>query len=323
MRYYGVPVQTKIQANTLLLQGNELSASNIIKAVKKQRRYITLEKETKEYLKACEAKSIVNQTNIKALNDYVINRKTRSLNTTFLANSPVILDGLVLWLDAGVSDSYPAGGTVWRDLASSNNGTLTNGPTFSSGNGGAIVFDGTDDYVNLNTVYNPGTTGNITLDVWGFFTGPFSSYPFEPPTTNLAGVIGQGYFGNYVGYGIGISVQSGNIYSANFQVRSGGNFINSSAVLSINTWFNIVGVLDRTNTNLSYIYLNGILAFSTSCASLIGVNLNPNISEFRIGANTFPFYCGCRVGSGKLYNRALTSSEILQNYNAIKGRFSL
>ena len=59
-----------------------------------------------------------------------------------LTHSPrIITDGLVLCLDAANKQSYPGSGTVWTDLAGSNNGTLTNGPTFSSANGGSIVFD--------------------------------------------------------------------------------------------------------------------------------------------------------------------------------------
>ena len=66
-----------------------------------------------------------------------------------LAHSPrIVTDGLVLALDAGNAKSYPGSGTAWTDLSgNSNNGTLTNGSTYSSVDGGAIVFDGSDDYV--------------------------------------------------------------------------------------------------------------------------------------------------------------------------------
>ena len=67
----------------------------------------------------------------------------------FANNAPIVTDGLVFYVDAGNSNSYPGSGTTWTDLAGSNDGTLTNGPTFDSGNGGSIVFDGTDDYVNF------------------------------------------------------------------------------------------------------------------------------------------------------------------------------
>ena len=68
----------------------------------------------------------------------------------------IVEDGLVLALDAGNTKSYPGSGTTWTDLSGKgNNGTLTNGPTFDSGNGGAIFFDGGNDYV---------TTGNTLTE---------------------------------------------------------------------------------------------------------------------------------------------------------------
>ena len=60
----------------------------------------------------------------------------------------IVSNGLVLCLDAANKRSYPGTGTTWTDLSgNSNNGTLTNGPTFSAGNMGSILFDGTNDYV--------------------------------------------------------------------------------------------------------------------------------------------------------------------------------
>ena len=61
----------------------------------------------------------------------------------------IVTDGLVFAVDAANKKSYPGSGTTWTDLAGSNDGTLTNGPTFDSGDGGSIVFDGTDDYVEF------------------------------------------------------------------------------------------------------------------------------------------------------------------------------
>ena len=66
----------------------------------------------------------------------------------------IVTNGLVLYLDAANKKSYPGSGTTWTDLSGNNNtGTLTNGPTFDSNNGGSIVFDGTNDYVS-NTMSN-------------------------------------------------------------------------------------------------------------------------------------------------------------------------
>ena len=69
-----------------------------------------------------------------------------------LSHSPrIVTDGLVFCVDAGDKMSYPGAGTTWTDLSKNrNNGTLTNGPTFNSANGGSIVFDGTNDYANMS-----------------------------------------------------------------------------------------------------------------------------------------------------------------------------
>ena len=69
----------------------------------------------------------------------------------FANNAPIVTDGLVLYVDAGNGNSYPGSGTTWSDLAGSNVGTLTNGPTYDSGNAGSIVFDGSNNNIDLDT----------------------------------------------------------------------------------------------------------------------------------------------------------------------------
>jgi hypothetical protein len=81
----------------------------------------------------------------------------------------VVTDGLVLALDAADTNSYPGSGTTWNDLSGNGNtGTLTNGPTYSSDNGGSIVFDGTNDYVPL--VNNLGDPQQFTIEFWAYPT---------------------------------------------------------------------------------------------------------------------------------------------------------
>ena len=76
------------------------------------------------------------------------------------SNAPtVVTNGLVLSLDAGDRNSYVSGSTTWFDLAGTNNGTLTNGPTFNTGSFGSIVFDGVDDYVTTNSNININNIG--------------------------------------------------------------------------------------------------------------------------------------------------------------------
>ena len=79
-----------------------------------------------------------------------------------LGGPNIITNGLVLALDAANTKSYVSGSTVWRDLSGNNNsGSLTNGPTFNSANGGSIVFDGVDDYC-VNSLSN-GFTAAMTI----------------------------------------------------------------------------------------------------------------------------------------------------------------
>ena len=87
----------------------------------------------------------------------------------------IVTSGLVLCLDAANKRSYPGTGTTWTDLSgNSNNGTLTNGPTFSAGNQGSIVFDGTNDYAYQSLFTNAITT-TLTFDVWVKFSDAGSS----------------------------------------------------------------------------------------------------------------------------------------------------
>ena len=105
-------------------------------------------------------------------------------------NGPhIATDGLVLYLDAANIKSYPGSGTTWSDLSGNNNsGTLTNGPTFSTGSLGSIVFDGTDDYLNIpdSTAMQVGDV--FTINAWIFPTNLNARYGvFSTRRGNAAG----------------------------------------------------------------------------------------------------------------------------------------
>ena len=88
----------------------------------------------------------------------------------------IVTDGLVFYVDAGNGDSYPGSGTAWSDLVGSNNGTLVNGPTYNSTNGGSFVFDGSNDYVEAGPIQ----PAQFTLSCWFKSTG-------APSNNDLAG----------------------------------------------------------------------------------------------------------------------------------------
>ena len=145
-----------------------------------------------------------------------------------LQSGHIITDGLVIALDAANTKSYPGSGTTWSDLSgNSNNGTLTNGPTFNSRNGGSIVFDGVDDYVTLGTpsILN-GVQLPLTICGWG----------------NLSTVSGFRTL-----YGVYSNTTGGNIYSLirvddgtlrYFASTSGGGYqFNDSFSITTNIWY--------------------------------------------------------------------------------------
>ena len=217
-------------------------------------------------------------------------------------NGPtVITNGLVLALDAGDRNSYNSGSTTWFDLTGTNNGTLTNGPTFNSGSGGSIVFDGVDDYVVSNVSVLP----VMTFSAWVKINNILSNtYIFnKTPTTG-----NNNNYAIYIGSGLTLNIIS---YDGSTVSQFASNYIPST-----NVWFNIAGVY---NSTLSSIYINGLL---DKTGTINTVNSGTQVS---IGYNLAGIAgaINANISSVQIYNRALSAQEVLQNYNATKGRFGL
>lgn len=224
----------------------------------------------------------------------------------------IVKDGLVLCLDAAKRDSYPGSGTVWRDISGfGNNGTLTNGPTFSSGNYGSIRFDGVDDYVELGNL-QPSilNTLTITYNVWLKWNG-----------SGLFGcVIGNEPAGLDINTmrGFGIRRRSSNRYW--LSPGAGSPLILETSPLNINIYSNyhmVTGVLTGTQ---AIIYVNG-----TSLAQASWTNAITSTYTFKIGTTPLNSadHINSDIASAQIYNRALSAQEILQNYNATKTRYNI
>jgi len=228
----------------------------------------------------------------------------------------LITNGLVLALDAADKNSYIGSGTTWRDLSGNGNtGTLTNGPTFNSTNGGSIVFDGIDDYSittfssTLNLINDPTTNGGIIS---------FSVWVNVISNTTGGYIISSG--GETSSTGFWMANQNG---APEVGVKTTSKVWYkpiSSADFPLNTWINWCVVVDNTNMSL---YKNGVFYSITSSA---GVSVSSQFSRFTLGTPTaiLASYCGNnRIGNALIYNRVLSASEILQNYNVTKTRFGL
>lgn len=224
-------------------------------------------------------------------------------------NGPrIITNGLVLYLDAGNSKSYPGSGSIWNDLSgNNNNGTLTNGPTFSSLNRGSIIFDGSDDVVNTVTATSLGinsvSTG-FTISIWFKTSGGVEYYLFD----------------NFNGSNdISLRVDAGvlEVYMAATGVI---NAVRFGSGYNNNVWHNFT--ITWNGSNLLTAYANSI-SIGTNGTTLSG-SFESN-AAFRIGnrpASPGVFFPG-NIAQVSVYNRPLSPSDIRQNYNATKGRFNL
>ena len=223
---------------------------------------------------------------------------------------PIVTDGLILHLDAGDSSSYPGSGTTWTDLSGNgNNGTLTNGLTYSSADGGAIVFDGSNESVTTGNQLDPVADG-LFADSSSFWsvTSWFNSDTVASGDRAITGKGGgTGSAATYVTY------QS----SGNLNVRLRGGTITTVSSISANTWYQVTVTWDGTTAKS---YLNG--AFTTNLA--VGT-ASKQTNNFCIGATNSggsTFFDG-KISSTLVYSKALTASEITQNYNSLRGRYGL
>ena len=199
---------------------------------------------------------------------------------------------MVLALDAGNTKSYPGSGTAWTDLSGrGNTGTLVNGPTYSSVNGGSIVFDGTNDYVQFTS------TSVQTVCFWG---------RMDASIVNLAALVatsatGDGSLRTYPAGTFGSSTDSNDFHNG---------YVSS---LMIN------GVSNLSSSGGGLIVPGGRTLFQDFYVGAIG-----NARSISTISHTFfgRVYKGS-VYAVYLYNRQLTQVELSQNFNALRGRFGL
>jgi hypothetical protein len=229
----------------------------------------------------------------------------------------VVTDGLVLYLDAANPNSYVSGSTTWRDISrGGNNGALINGPTYSSANGGSIVFDGVDDYVTIPASSNLNIIGSITVSMFC--------------KSNAASTTGWNM------YWAGVSKYSQFILGPNgvngkmaFIINSGGlwyplNYVSpvwGQTNINPKEYHQYVGTYNQ-DTGILRLYIDGQVEVEFN----VGIRtLTSDLDFFTIGKRDTPVIevLNMSLGITQIYNRALSATEVLQNYNATKTRFGL
>jgi hypothetical protein len=213
------------------------------------------------------------------------------------------------------------GTTLTNLVGSSGIGTLTNGPLFSNSNGGSIVFDGGDDYSISGAL--PGSFTSFTVIIW-FYPTSVTNYE-NPIDCNYA------YNGTTGNIGPRLEMNSSGTLAWNYSndTASNSNFythIVVSSGLAANTW-HCAAITYNGGTNTSTTYYNGnstglTRSLSGTPTGFIGVMNNVNLGRgFHLGGAERPFTG--RVSNVQIYNRDLTASEIQQNFNATRARFSI
>ena len=238
-----------------------------------------------------------NLTSTEVLQNYYASKN----KFNFVEN--IVTDGLVLNIDPAKANSYSGTGVTVFDLSGiGNTGTLINGPTFSSLNGGSIVLDGTNDYISFSNAYASGfgISANATICIWAKITTKtqYTSFVgfYNPPAGNKSD--------------FGMDVTSSNTIRL-WKNDSQGD---TNYAIPNNTWGNYIITSDSTTAKL---YVNGTLRFTSNVSGPINNN-----RMFAIGYN-WDVFINASIAQTLIYNKTLSQQEITQNYNAVKNRYGL
>ena len=224
-----------------------------------------------------------------------------SVSITCFSNS-----GLVLHLDAANPSSYSGSGTAWNDLSGNGSNVTLSNTSYSSANGGSIVFNGTTSYADFTA--NIGSTNVVTVEMWvktNSLTSPTGMY------------FGFGLYDVWTSGGnIGYNTSAGDLYGVpSAQVDNLG---------IVGGWRHLVFVMYTGSKTNNKIYVNGEAQTMSQVYSTFGsVNSNFNSGNGRISSwrNDLNWRMNMNVANFKVYNRELTPQEITNNFNANKSRF--
>jgi hypothetical protein len=239
----------------------------------------------------------------RALSETEVLQNFNVLSSRFFEN--IVRTGLTFYLDPGYPNCYPGTGTTINNLSGNNTGSLNNGTAYSSSDGGTFIFDGADDTITFSDSSVFQLSGPGTVSFWCEFVT--TAQRCVGPNVLASNTL------NGSAWAIGIRANR----SVNFEINPGGAisdtpFTLSAAELPINTWGMLTCVSTETGCDG---YWNGVYRGS------IPFPFPP--SSAYSGTNSFRIFDRGTLGPMMIYNRTLTSTEVLQNYNAQKGRYGL
>ena len=219
--------------------------------------------------------------------------------------APIVTNGLVLAVDAGNLVSYESGSTTSYSMTGSLSGSLINGTGYSNVNGGIWNFDGVDDYVQINYGGNL-SSDTITLNFFAKHDGPNSG---------RRTMLGLSNGGNAAYFTYDMQIWDSDSQYLSF-VGDGTTYTSYTFNIpnTFQVWNHFAVVISPTTIKN---YLNGQLVYNSTAITLRGI-----FDRIWLGTRSGQFWKGW-IPNFQLYNRELSATEVLQNYNAQKGRFGL
>ena len=244
-----------------------------------------------------------------------------------------VSDGLVFQLDAANLRSYTGTGLTANGLVSGIGGTLVNGVGFTSSNNGSFFFDGTNDYFEAPHSASLDISGSITVDVWVYMTSLSNSgdpnllckYSNAGGSSNQSWILFKSTGDYRFASPDGLTANNNEFC---WLASSSGNYfgalIGTGEQVLTNTWYNVVAIYN-SSTEKMQMYLNGQLKTNVTRTGQTSGVLSTNLRNLQIGGTPLDSvrWLQGRIPIARVYNRALSATEVMQNFNAMRERYNI
>jgi hypothetical protein len=240
-----------------------------------------------------------NYTTVNECFNYYVNQSDKMIfNQDY---ESIITNGLVFNVDASFIPSYPRNGTTWYNLSSTNNGSLINGPTFNSSNGGSIMFDGTNDYVNFNSLLN--VSNIFTVNFW-----------IKPTNKTRQSIVSNGYTYQQ-NKGFFVCCPGNN--STEFFISLGNDqkyTTSNIGALTTNVWQMVTARVNGSSEQMK-LYVNGIeTSYQIQMDGNVSLQYDAGVFTTGVRNGEITDTVNSEIGLLQIYNRSLSQSEILNNF---------
>ena len=218
-------------------------------------------------------------------------------------NPSIVMNGLVLCIDPANVKSYPKTGNTCIDVSNNgNNGNMINVAGYNTANSGSFIFNGANSYIDCGSSSNLNTGNNISTIVW-----------FNSNSNAAYSVLASKLFSGYT-LGWEIANSSGGL---RVSMRPGPYIDFTGASITLGKWYMGAFTYDGISCRM---YVDG--AFWSAGAISGATNLN-STATFQIGSRFGGNNFNGNIGMTMMYNRKLSDAEILQNFNATRGRYGI